>query len=223
MEIKHILVPFIETKADDAGTVSGYGSTFGNVDLGRDVVAPGAFRKTLAIHKADGTLPALYFSHDHREPVGDWLSMEEDEKGLRVSGKLWIGKGIPKAEQAYLTAKGTGPKGLSIGYATRDSRTDPTTGVRTLLEVDLYEVSVTGYPMNPKAAITDVKAASFKDASGKLRTVREIEEVLCETHGLSRREAKAFIADGFRGLGLRDAEQDDQLHQIINTLSALRG
>ena len=37
----------IEIKAEDEGVFSGYASTFGNVDNGNDIVAKGAFTKSL--------------------------------------------------------------------------------------------------------------------------------------------------------------------------------
>ena len=33
--------------SDDVGVIEGYASTFGNVDLGNDIVEKGAFKKTI--------------------------------------------------------------------------------------------------------------------------------------------------------------------------------
>ena len=49
--------------------------------------------------------------------------------------------------------------GLSIGYRTVRGRTDAKTGVRALLEVDLWEISVVTFPMLPEARVTSVKDA----------------------------------------------------------------
>src|SRR5215468_7890967 len=44
----HLTVPVEwKTTAGTAGELEGYASVFGNVDLGGDVVVPGAFKKTL--------------------------------------------------------------------------------------------------------------------------------------------------------------------------------
>ena len=55
----------------DAGTFSAYGSTFGPpADSYNDIIAPGAFTKTIADHRAAGTSPALLWSHDMQQPIG---------------------------------------------------------------------------------------------------------------------------------------------------------
>lgn len=43
--------------------------------------------------------------------------------------------------------------GLSIGYRTVRGRTDAKTGIRSLIEVDLWEISVVTFPMLPEARI----------------------------------------------------------------------
>src|SRR5687767_10322386 len=100
-----LICPFeefdIKTDGATPGLFKGYGSTFGNVDLGDDVVMDGAFDKYLKGVKETGVMPHMFFSHDSREPIGDWKSMEVDKRGLKMEGQLWIGRGIPKAEQAY--------------------------------------------------------------------------------------------------------------------------
>jgi uncharacterized protein len=189
-------IPFeLKGALKDDGSFEGYGSTFGNVDLGKDRVVEGAFDRTLAAHKKEGTLPSMYFSHIGSEPIGDWKFIETDKKGLWGSGQLWIGKGIPKAEQAYMMMKGTGKKGLSIGYASVRSSYDDKKGIRNLEDVDLYEISPTSMPMNPKATVTGVK-----DASGNFLSKRELEQALRDVMGCSASEAKAFLAKGYAGL-----------------------
>ena len=65
---------------------SGYASLFGVADLSGDVVAPGAFRVSLQRRGAAGV--RMLWQHDPAEPIGRWLSIEEDGKGLRVVGEL---------------------------------------------------------------------------------------------------------------------------------------
>jgi hypothetical protein len=52
----------LELKALSDREFEGHGSVFGNVDLGGDVVTRGAFKRSLAKHKADGTMPGLRVS-----------------------------------------------------------------------------------------------------------------------------------------------------------------
>jgi HK97 family phage prohead protease len=47
--------------------------------------------------------------------------------------------------------------GLSIGFRVKTARKAATGGVRRLIEVDLWEVSLVTFPMLPQARITSVK------------------------------------------------------------------
>lgn len=190
-----LITDFLELKiaadAAEVGAFSGYGSTFGNVDQGKDKCMKGCFMESLK-----SGLPAMFWQHDPGEPIGEWTEVQEDGKGLKVSGKLWLGKGIPKAEQAYLMLKANGPKGLSIGYRTRNSTYDEKTGVRSLVQVDLKEISVVSFPMNEKAKIVSIKSQL---TDGIVPTARDVEEILRDA-GFSAKRAKAFMADGYKGI-----------------------
>lgn len=211
------MVATLEIKSidDKTGEFEGYASTFGNVDDGRDVVVKGAFVDSLKEHKADGTMPAMFYSHDVREPVGDWLDMREDDAGLYARGKLWLGEGIPKVQQTYRMMKGTGAKGLSIGYGVRGkdgSSIDGKSGVRSLKRLDLFETSPTPFPMNRKAKITSIKSSQelgllLKKADGSLLTTRDFERALRDA-GFSDQQAKTIIAVGYRALNPRDGDEE---------------
>ena len=203
------------------GVFSGYGSTFGNIDLGGDIVQPGAFTNSLREWKSDGMLPQLLWYHDPEEIIGDWVAMEEDEKGLRVEGKLWIHGDlkVPEAVKAYNVLRGTSVKGLSIGYRVRDFDVQEQmdgTRVRLLKEIDLLEVSIAPYAMNPQAEVNAVK-----DKDGKIKTKREVERALRDV-GFSQREAKAFIAGGFGAMSGTDHRDDDlDSAEILASLNSL--
>ncbi len=220
LEHKSACVAFELKSLDEAtGEFEGYGSTFGNVDLGGDIVAKGAFAATIADHGKAGTMPAMLFSHDSNEPVGDWLDMAEDKRGLRMRGKLWIGKGIPKAEQAYLMLKGRGAKGLSIGYVTKKAEYDDKKNTRTLVQVELHEVSPTPFPMNPKATVSSVKTAIRLPDNF---TKRDLETCLRDA-GLSITQAKALLASGYKAIDPRDADEEAIKESIRKNLRILKG
>ena len=47
--------------------------------------------------------------------------------------------------------------GLSIGFRTVRGRTDAKTGVRRLIEIDLWEISIVTFPLLPAARVSSVK------------------------------------------------------------------
>lgn len=197
----------------DSGLFKGYGSTFGNVDLGGDVCVEGCFDRTMKELKGRDEMPAMFASHDSREPIGEWTHMETNKKGLYLEGKLWLGKGIPKAEQHYLQMKSKGPKGLSIGYMTQKSTPGKKPGVRELHDVDLLEVSPTPFPMNPKARVTGVKSAL---AGLTTITVRDAERILRDA-GLDDGEAKHLLSCLKAGI---DAEREAE-REVIEAMKNL--
>jgi len=66
------------------GRVSGYASLFGQIDLGKDVIEPGAFKRSLNTRGAQGV--RMLFQHDPAEPIGSWATIREDARGLYVEG-----------------------------------------------------------------------------------------------------------------------------------------
>ena len=78
----------LELKSLKTRQIEGHGSVFGNVDLGGDVVLPGAFKSSLAEHGANGSLPAMFWMHKADSVAGRWDAMSEDDTGLSVKGTL---------------------------------------------------------------------------------------------------------------------------------------
>ncbi len=149
----------------DQGVFSGMASVFGNLDLGGDVVEPGAFTRTLS-HKG-GEVPIL-FSHDTAQPIG-LGKLKEGPRGLEINGELVMES--PKAREVYALMKKGVLKGLSIGYdVVRDTVIN---GVRHLQELKLFEVSVVCFPMNEQATVTSLKTAAETQIQSFRTTLRE--------------------------------------------------
>jgi uncharacterized protein len=118
-----------EFKSDNTsdGYITGYGSVFGNIDSYGDVVAKGAFRKSIAdVMNGVTAWPAMLLQHgdetsEGRTPIGVWTSMEEDDRGLKMTGKLAIN--TKRGKDAYELLK-MRPRpaldGLSIGFRCTD-------------------------------------------------------------------------------------------------------
>lgn len=147
----------IKATGDD-GSIEGYGSVFGVKDAYDDIIAAGAFKGSLAEHKAAGTMPAMLWQHEPDEPIGIWTEMVEDAKGLLIKGQLALD--TVRGKEAHALLKMGALNGLSIGFVSKEWSYDRETDVRTLTKIDLWEVSLVTFPANGKARVTNVKAVS---------------------------------------------------------------
>jgi len=190
--INRLSRPFEVKELSDSGTISGYGSVFGVKDWYEDIVAPGAFSSSLAQRK-----PLMLWQHDTAAPIGVWAVAKEDEKGLYLEGQLALK--TQQGLEAYELLKLKALDGLSIGFNTLRYEYDEKTDVRTLLEIDLWEVSPVSFPANEASRVTAVK--STREAGYQI-DIRLLEEALRDA-GLTRTEAKSVLRSGFAAL--RDA------------------
>ena len=141
------------TTIDADGTVEGYASLFGEVDAARDMVMPGAFRDTLRL-RGLRRIPML-FQHDPAEPVGIWLELREDSRGLFARGKLI--PEVARARELHALVKAGAVDGLSIGFRTASARVDPKTRIRKVSAIDLWEISIVTFPLLNGARVRTVK------------------------------------------------------------------
>ncbi|MEP2943589.1 MAG: HK97 family phage prohead protease [Hyphomicrobiales bacterium] len=196
-EYKFAQTDLARVEAD--GTFAGYASLFGAEDLGRDVIMPGAFKKSLEGQGAAGI--RMLFQHDPNQPIGVWDIIREDTRGLYVKGRLTLD--VERAREVHALMKEGGLNGLSIGFKTVKGKRDQRTGLRQLFEVDLWEISIVTFPMLPEAQVSSVKAVT---ANQPLPTTREFERWLMRDAGLSRKQAHTVIRSGFKSLNAsRDA------------------
>jgi len=135
---------------NEDGTFEGYASTFDKVDQGNDLIERGAFKKTLK----ENTQFPVHWYHSILQPVGG-IHGEEDDKGLFMKGFLVLE--VQKALELYALMKKKVVNMLSIGYDVIKQKWDGETGIRTLQEIKLWEVSIVTWGMDQEAFITDVK------------------------------------------------------------------
>lgn len=129
----------------DALSIEGYASLWGVADLNGDVTAKGAFAASLARTGAGGV--RMLHQHEARAVVGVWDALIEDDRGLRVTGRIFDWS--PEARYARALARAGALDGLSIGFRSRRARRDGR--LRVLTEVELWEVSLVTFPMLPGA------------------------------------------------------------------------
>lgn len=202
----------------EAGTIEGYASTFGgSPDSYGDIIAPGAFAASLAKHRREGTSPLMLWGHDaYSPPIGNWTDMAEDGKGLWVKGDIDLDD--PMGARVHRALKRRSMKGLSIGYETKQFESDPKRpGVRTLTEVDLWEVSPVNFPAQVRASVETVKSY-LKD--GGLPDLREFEETLREL-GFSKSQAVTIASKGLAHLLRSESGADDAERAAF--LKAIKG
>jgi len=176
-EKRYINTSFEVRELDDSGTFTGYASTFNNkfpIWLGmNETVRKGAFAKTLSENL--GQVPILH-NHDSGEQIGWGIDASEDNKGLLVEARLDIDHNPRAKSQWALMQMAKGLKrakmGLSIGFYVHDEEVRKKKGepdLRIIKEAQLFEYSVTPFPANPKAGVTQVRNINdYMDSLDKL-------------------------------------------------------
>lgn len=195
--------------AEKDGTFSGYAAVFGNVDLGNDVIVPGAFKSAKTTN--DGML-RIAIGHRLDQLAGK-ATYKQDDRGLYVEGKLSLG--VSYVKDAYELMKDGVLNGLSVGFnILKDGSQweDRESGyVRVIKAAELWEFSLVPFGMNPEALVQTVKAGTVRDFEAQIRGL-----------GYSQSEAKAIAAGGFKSLGHRDGERDSEmLADVLKNLRAI--
>jgi HK97 family phage prohead protease len=152
------LAPFqLKAYDDDEMTFEGLASTW-DIDLGNDKILPGAFTRTLNHWRESKKALPLIDMHEYgtvRAVVGKLLEAEETEEGLYTK---WQVINSQDGQEIYARLKGNFVDGLSIGYRVI-GEAPVIDGVRNIRELQLKEVSVVIWGMNPQALVQSVKSA----------------------------------------------------------------
>ena len=173
--------------ADDAGTISGYFSTYDRIpDSYGDVIARGAFTETIQKRKESGHPFPLCWNHDLNQIIGfvDPADIEDTEKGPFMKKASFFN--TPLAQEKREIVKSGVVYQFSFAYDVLEA--GPTTlddGVKAneLKKLELFEVSIVPVPANPRAEVTDIKAGrrnSAKDADAIREAITLLQGVLGE-------------------------------------------
>lgn len=218
IEVKSEIKAKEDTDEDNQeyGEFEGYASVFENTDLGNDVIKTGAFKKSLRKRGKKGV--KLLYQHKSDMPIGVFDSIQEDDKGLYVKGRLALKS--TAGRDAYELLKMGALDGMSIGFrADPQSITyDKRSKKRMIGEVDLMEISLVTFPMNPKATVMSVK--------GEVVSIREWENGMRDAFNLSRSEAKMaakavhhVFEEKSNSERLQDMESSTELVDAIKNLT----
>lgn len=179
----------IEVKAGpDDGLADGeflaYPSTFTRTpDSYGDVVAPGAFAKTIADWKASGDVMPIMYLHDPNQIVGAATDMGEDDHGFWVKGKF---DDDPASQKVYRLLKGRRLSSLSFAYDVADEgpvQLDGGVKANELRAVNVHEASLLpkGFAANPDTSVVAVKsladALTFELKAGRVLAGKHIDSL----------------------------------------------
>jgi uncharacterized protein len=179
--------------ADDGGRrrLSGYAAVFNSQseDLGgfREVIKPGAFKRALAT-KPD--VKAL-FNHDPNRVLGrttnGTLALVEDERGLRVDITL---PETATAEEVHALVRGGYVSQMSFAFSVGEAGEQWNKRLRTLTDVNLFDVSVV---TDPAYRATEVSARALAAAAESDQEADGQEPDAIEVQTINQRQAQELL------------------------------
>ena len=202
--------------ADDAGTISGYFSTYDRIpDSYGDVVAPGAFTDTIKAREESGHKFPLCWNHDLNQIIGQVDTIEDTEKGPLMTASFF---NTPLAQEKREIVKSGVVYQFSFAYDVREAAQvtlEDGTKANELQKLDLFEVSIVPVPANPRAEVTDIKAGrrnSAKDADAIIEAITLLQGLL---------EGFEDIEEDPKGSDAKSEEQDPANDEEQKKLEAL--
>ena len=171
-----------EVKAGDAGTISGYFSTYDRIpDSYGDVIAEGAFTETLKARKESGHPFPLCWNHDLDQIIGTVDNIEDTEKGPLMTASFFD---TPLAQEKRALVLSGCVYQFSFAYEVKKAaqvELEDGTQANELRELELFEVSIVPIPANPRAEVTEIKSGrrnSKADAEKLEQAITLIRDVL---------------------------------------------
>ena len=135
----------------------------------------------------------MLFQHDPAEPVGTWLEMRENERGLYVRGRL--DKNVQRGRELISLLECGGLDGLSIGFRTVNATRQKFTNTRQLLHLDLWEVSLVTFPMLEGARVSDMKLQALIAATQTFPTANPTQGASTDMDVNTGLETKVITGD----------------------------
>lgn len=215
---------------EDGGHIKAYAATFDREpDCYGDVIAKGAFDRTIKAWRESGKPIPLLFGHNADDPfynIGSCPEFGVDERGLWIEGDF-----DPDNETAQYVRKlckeGRVCK-MSFAYAVRDwgeIKLDDGTRANELRDLDVFEVSVVTIPANSHADIVEVKDTDPDVKSGRRNSAKDesvIREVIAALQGLlddtEPEEPAEVNADAEEPEPVNDSKKQD----LINLIKSIK-
>ncbi len=162
------------------GIVTGYFAAFGNVDSDGDIIAKGAFSKTISETGPGSAHPRIkhLMNHDTSKPVGKLMMLEEDMKGLGYesqTGSHSLGVDFVKMVDSGLITE------HSIGYRVIKKNQlqdwegytkNPAKGYQELTELQLWEgSSLTAWGANKDTPLVGMKSFDIEVINTRIKAL----------------------------------------------------
>ena len=174
MKIEYREFPVMELRLDEDGgqvkKLRGYAAIFNRLseNLGgfREKIQPGAFTKT--IKSADVRLLINHEGLPLARTKSGTLLLSEDDNGLRFEADMDLSD--PDVQRLIPKMRRNDLNQMSFGfYTVSDKWEHPADkclkeSIRTLLEVDLYDISVVTYPAYPQTSVNIRSAQEVYDS-----------------------------------------------------------
>lgn len=193
--IEHRIFPSAELRIEERGNrppiITGYAAVFNSLSVPmwgfREKIAPGAFAKNLATNPDVRAL----FNHDPSLILGRTkartLSLREDERGLWIENEP---PASPNGKNVLEAIRRGDVDQMSFGFSVPeggdkwDFSADGKNDVRTLLQVNLFDVSPVTFPAYPETTVglrTELTRIGARITAGL--QVSDLERRLLETDG----------------------------------------
>lgn len=138
----------------DQRTIEGWAST-PDLDRYNEITDPQAFKGSLKTYLKN---PVLFFGHESWNlPIGKVLSAKIKDGGLWVKAKISEGE-----DKVWGLIKEEILQTFSFGYRLLKSEKDEKSGILTIRDLELLEISVVSIPANPAAMIELAKSKGLK-------------------------------------------------------------
>jgi HK97 family phage prohead protease len=191
---------------EGGGSFKGYASVFDGLDSYNDTIMKGAYTDLIErMREGEVSMPKMFVNHrSYAIPPGKWVTLEEDEYGLKVEGQFTPGN--PEGALIKAALRHNTLDGLSIGFELGDYEMieDEEKGyIRVIKSVKaLPEISIVTYPADDAAR---VDLTSVKSSLDNLNSMKDLEDFLREAGGFSKALATA-VASRAKRISLGDPE-----------------
>lgn len=177
--MEHLYKSF-EVKANDAGEISGYFSTYDREpDSYGDVIAPGAFADTIKARKESGHPFPLCWNHDLDQIIGsvDPDNITDTDKGPLMTASFFD---TPLAQEKREIVKSGVVYQFSFAYDVLEAGpVELENGVKAneLRKLDLFEVSIVPIPANQNAVMTEIKTEEPEIKAGRRNSKKDADAI----------------------------------------------